>query len=339
MVQDKFQALMERGIKLARGGGHEAAEEVFRKITKAAPDYAAGWHNLGNVLVKLEKHGPAVEAFSRAAKLAPDNPFVLYGLGRALLWVHQYTESVERLSRAIELAPYELQMLSYKILALRHAGRDDEADDLEGINDMILTVHVPPPPEHSSLQSWNEALQEELLNHPALTTEFQNRATRNGAKVDGMFEGNATPIFRQFEKQVRASFEETLERMPKKPNHPLPLSIANSYTTDMWANVMHDGGHQAPHNHPKGWFSACYYNALPDRVTTSGDAHEGWIEFGGTAYDFPEPAHAPKRQIQPEPGLMAVFPSYVFHRTIPFSSDQLRISCAFDAKPVGWQHS
>ena len=127
--------------------------------------------------------------------------------------------------------------------------------------------------------------------------------------------------------------------MPRRQGHPLPLSVPDGYLADMWCNVMYDGGHQAPHNHPKGWFSACYYNVLPDRVTASGDAREGWIEFGGTAYDFPEPADTPKRQIQPEPGLMVVFPSYMFHRTIPFHSDQIRISCAFDAKPYGWTHS
>ena len=72
-------------------------------------------------------------------------------------------------------------------------------------------------------------------------------------------------------------------------------------------------------------------------MTASGDANEGWIEFGGSAYDFPEAPDTPKRRIQPEPGMMVVFPSYVFHRTIPFESDEIRVSIAFDAKPHAWR--
>ena len=34
--------------------------------------------------------------------------------------------------------------------------------------------------------------------------------------------------------------------------------------------------------------------------------------------------------IQPEPGLMILFPSYFYHHTIPFHTDETRISIAFD---------
>jgi len=337
--QAKLQVIMKRGVAKAKSGAHEEAEEAFRLITARAPKYAPGWHNLGNTLVKLERREEAVAAFSQALKLDSENPYILYALGRSLLWVDQYTDSIDYLTKALKLAPLELQIMSYKILALRHAGRIEEADDLEGINDMVLSCHVPHPPEFGSLQEWNDTLRDEIVNHPSLTAEFENRATRNGSKVDHMFAANKTPIFELFERQVRTSFEDVIARMPKKQGHPLPLSVDKGYFADMWSNVMYDGGHQIPHNHPKGWFSACYYNQLPDRVIASGNAHEGWIEFGGTAYDFPEPPQVTKRQIQPEPGLMVVFPSYVFHRTIPFFSEEIRISCAFDAKPHGWKRS
>ena len=335
----KLDILTRRGVVFARQKRDDEAADAFRVVTQKAPGYAPAWHNLGNSLGHMGDREGAVDAFREAARLQPDNAFTLYSFGRALLWVNQYTESVDLLKRAVALKPHELQMISYLILALRHAGREEEANTLEGLDDMIIAVRPPVPQGYTSIDDWNAALREEIVNHPALTTEFENRATRNGAKVDGMFAENKTPVFETFEAQVRAGFDEALAQMPKHDGHPLPLSVPDGYRAQMWSNVMYDGGHQAPHNHPKGWFSACYYNTLPDRVTASGDAHEGWIEFGGTAYDFPEPPHTPKRQVQPEEGLMVVFPSYVFHRTIPFHSDQIRVSCAFDAIPHGWQHS
>ena len=34
--------------------------------------------------------------------------------------------------------------------------------------------------------------------------------------------------------------------------------------------------------------------------------------------------------VQPEPGLLVLFPSYMWHGTVPFSSAEQRLTCAFD---------
>ena len=48
---------------------------------------------------------------------------------------------------------------------------------------------------------------------------------------------------------------------------------------------------------------------------------------------FPCCDEAPKLRIRPTEGLLVLFPSYLFHRTIPFSGDGTRISIAFDVIP------
>ncbi len=56
----------------------------------------------------------------------------------------------------------------------------------------------------------------------------------------------------------------------------------------------------------------------------------GWIEFGTPRADV-RCAIAPEAVFhQPEEGLMFVFPSYFYHRTVPFESEELRVSIAFD---------
>lgn len=37
--------------------------------------------------------------------------------------------------------------------------------------------------------------------------------------------------------------------------------------------------------------------------------------------------------VRPEPGLLVLFPSYLWHGTEPFTSDQARLTIAFDALP------
>jgi hypothetical protein len=40
------------------------------------------------------------------------------------------------------------------------------------------------------------------------------------------------------------------------------------------------------------------------------------------------------RAVQPEEGMMILFPSYFYHRTVPFETGETRISIAFDVMPV-----
>jgi uncharacterized protein (TIGR02466 family) len=89
-------------------------------------------------------------------------------------------------------------------------------------------------------------------------------------------------------------------------------------------------GYETPHIHPDGLISGVYYVQLPDVVAQTDEAHEGWIEFGA-----PDPVYAirstpPAHLVQPVAGDMLLFPSYFWHRTIPFDSAQERLSIAFD---------
>jgi hypothetical protein len=75
----------------------------------------------------------------------------------------------------------------------------------------------------------------------------------------------------------------------------------------------------------------CYLKVPASVVTGAGP--DGWLEFGRP------PAWLAIRQppltigLRPQPGLLAMFPSWYFHRTIPFTDDEERICVAFDVLP------
>jgi hypothetical protein len=62
---------------------------------------------------------------------------------------------------------------------------------------------------------------------------------------------------------------------------------------------------------------------------------DGSIEFSTHGDDYPQ-RHAdfPKRTIAPAVGDIVLFPSSLFHRTIPFHSSAERVCIAFDVKPA-----
>ena len=74
-----------------------------------------------------------------------------------------------------------------------------------------------------------------------------------------------------------------------------------------------------------------YYVALPDAVDDA-EGKQGWIKFGEPFFDagFSEPI---RRLVQPRVGTLVLFPSYMWHGTVPFRSDQTRTTIAFDVIP------
>ncbi|MEO7387401.1 MAG: putative 2OG-Fe(II) oxygenase, partial [Gammaproteobacteria bacterium] len=98
-----------------------------------------------------------------------------------------------------------------------------------------------------------------------------------------------------------------------------------------WYVRLLSGGHQSFHNHPFGWLSGVVYLQMPRQAA----AGEGAIEFGLEGSGFPRLSErlSPTLLHQPAPGQLALFPSSLFHRTIPFRSDEERLCIAFDLLP------
>jgi hypothetical protein len=61
--------------------------------------------------------------------------------------------------------------------------------------------------------------------------------------------------------------------------------------------------------------------------------HEGWIKFGEPGIPT-RPSLAAQHFERPEPGKLLIFPSCMWHGTVPFASGPHRLSFAFDLLPA-----
>ena len=83
--------------------------------------------------------------------------------------------------------------------------------------------------------------------------------------------------------------------------------------------------------HKLGWLSGSLYLKIPKARTKS----EGNIVFSLDGANYPsEGKHFPTKEIDVETGDIVLFPSSIFHKTVPFSSDDNRVTLAFDVKPI-----
>jgi predicted Zn-dependent protease len=91
-----------------------------------------------------------------------------------------------------------------------------------------------------------------------------------------------------------------------------------------WSVRLNQQGFHTDHVHPEGWLSSAFYVRTPQ-----GQGHEGWIKFGEPGTPTAPPL-GPEHLIRPEPGMLVLFPSYMWHGTAPFSAEATRLTCAFD---------
>jgi uncharacterized protein (TIGR02466 family) len=99
-----------------------------------------------------------------------------------------------------------------------------------------------------------------------------------------------------------------------------------------WSVALKAGGHHSTHTHPKGWISSAFYVDVPtpDEI---GTPPAGWISFGEGPPELKLDLR-PYQQIAPKAGKLVLFPSTLWHRTVPFDQGE-RLTIAFDVKVPG----
>ena len=83
--------------------------------------------------------------------------------------------------------------------------------------------------------------------------------------------------------------------------------------------------------HSEGWISSAYYVEVPREVEDRGE-RSGWIKFGEPKFEVP--GAKPEKFVQPAAGKLVLFPSYMWHGTIPIHGDEPRMTIAFDVVPA-----
>lgn len=94
-----------------------------------------------------------------------------------------------------------------------------------------------------------------------------------------------------------------------------------------WSVRLGAQGFHVVHTHPVGWISSALYVALPDNL---GAAPAGWLELGAPPPDLRLDL-PPYQRIEPKPGRLALFPSTMWHGTVPFADGE-RLTIAFDIR-------
>ena len=329
---DNARTLEALGCLLKEAGRDDEAIRYLKSAVTANPDQRSAFYNLGMILIEnTDSLDEAVEAFERAVALDSEDILARGALASGLLKLRRPEAALEHIESVLSRNKGDVAALAHKTAALSQLGRYTEVDELVDLDSMLRMERFRARDGFETAAEMNELLVRDILNHPTLGEEKTT--------VDGMDTGEIMTsdepglvALRNFVTDTVRSFCDSL---PVGPQHPFAASRPDKWFLSGWGVRMWSGGFQVPHYHKDAWVSGVYYVQLPEPVKHSPTTQDGWIEFGRGPEDLFWDSAPRTRRIQPEEGLLIAFPSYAWHRTLPFDDACERLCISFNVVPEG----
>lgn len=329
---DNIDARYNLGTLLQETGHPEDAIQEYRAVMALAPEHAGAQVNIAYALRELGQLEEALAATRDALRLAPDYDKAQVNLGDLLLQMGRPDAAVAETAKYLETHPGNPSALAFQAIALNEAGDDDAVRKLYDFNRLLRPAEISPPDGFASVTDFNAALAQHVRGHPSLAYAPASHATRKGRHSGELTIEPKGPIT-GLEQLIMAAVEAYRKDLPEDPNHPFLAQRPRGLSLSIWGVVMEDRGHQVAHIHPAAWLSGVYYPEIPDVVRDDDPEQQGWIEFGRPPADFHTTKEPLTTRIRPREGLILLFPSYMYHETVPFRAPVERMSIAFDVMP------
>jgi len=314
------------------------AERAYRRLLTLHPAAWSAWYDYGNLRqARADDPAGSLGPYRRALALAPAEDRPAMNLATAALKLGETATALAACDAVLAQRPSHIRANALKATCCYDLGRAVEADRLVGWGSLTRTYALPVPAGYPDLAAFNRAFAEAIRRHPNHRDEWDpnKRAIRGGSVVTDLLKHD-DPAIRGFSASLAAVLGRYVRELPPAagdPAHPHLRAIPAGYALDVWGNILGEGGHQSGHIHNLGWLSGVYYVELPPAVQDDDPDRAGWIEFNRAGYGIPDRGRATIRALRPEAGVVALFPSYVWHRTVPFAGGGERISVAFDLHP------
>ena len=210
--------------------------------------------------------------------------------------------------------PDDHYVTALKAAAWRMAG-DRRARELYDYEGLVRTYRIEAPEGWASVEAYLQDLERVLDRLHGPLTHPVGQSLRGGSQTQRSLLDYPDP-------EVKALFQAVDAPVRR---HIAALGEAGDYDfAGAWSVRLNPGGRHVDHVHPEGWLSSAFYIRLPEPA-----GREGWLKFGEPGTPTSPPL-APEHWVKPEPGMLVLFPSYMWHGTAPFSSAGTRLTCAFD---------
>ena len=311
-------------------GAHEAAystliSAIGRLSEPAAPLEVAASTAAG----KLGETIAAQRHAERAVEAAPTDPRAQAALLDAHLALGRAGLAARIAEGLLERAPDEQQILARLATAWRLMD-DPRYGELYDYDAFVRGWTLDTPTGWPNLAAYLGDLATALRGAHIFRAHPFDQTLRFGAQTPTDLVRLDDPAIKAFFQAVERPIRQHLQAIGQGEG---PLRRRNTFAYAIqgaWSVKLRPGGFHVDHVHPMGWLSSACHIVLPG---TSPGVHEGWLKFGEPGVAT-QPKLEAERFVEPQPGRLLLFPSYMWHGTVPFSGEGERLSVAFDVVPA-----
>lgn len=265
----------------------------------------------------LARHRDDAGLFGMAAE-----PALLNGDPQKAAWLCE---------QGLATAPNHPSCLAMLSIASRML-EDDRDEAINGYDSLVRIFDLEPPQGFPDMASFNAELNASLDQIHPKSRELIDQSLRGGTQTPGHLFPAGLPLVAKLKERIDEAVARYIAELDEAPLHPLRSRRAKTFRySGSWSSRLHASGFHVNHFHPDGWISSCYYVSVPDAAKDEA-AMQGWIKFGEPALDLVL-KHPVRRTIQPIGGRLVLFPSYMWHGTVPFHDHAARTTIAFDVVP------
>jgi cytochrome c-type biogenesis protein CcmH/NrfG len=160
-----------------------------------------------------------------------------------------------------------------------------------------------------------------------------DQSARGGTQTVGDVLSRTDPPLTKLRATIKEAVANFIRSLPPHDlSHPFLGQKRGAFRfAGSWSIRLQNRGFHVSHVHPAGWISSAFYVSLPDNTPDSPE-HAGWLKLGEPPPEL-ETGLSAYKMVEPKPGRLVLFPSIMWHGTVPFPSGE-RLTCAFDVVPL-----
>ena len=274
----------------------------------------------------------ALTLAEQAARAQPNNPAARKLLCAAYLGVGEAAAALAECAALLQATPDDQYLIAMQTTALRLLN-DPRYESLCDFDKMVRSQTLETPPGWSDLGDFLTEVTARLnaLHNPR-GHRLLYQSLRRGTETTQDLSQSRDPLIQALFHAFAAPIARYREHIGQGED---PLRRRNrgaSRFNGSWSVRLHSAGYHTSHVHPRGWISSACYIQLPDSMR-AGHTAEGILSFGAPGM-LTMPALDAELSVRPELGQLVLFPSYFWHGTLPFHSEQPRLTVAFDVVPA-----
>ena len=345
------------GTALRDNGMLADAIKSYLKAIELFPNYTDAHNNLGETFRDQGNMDAAVKCYQTALALNPTHANANYNMAEFLYLAQRYDEAIPYFERS--------QLDDWQARSMYCLYKAEHFDEFKSKLDAIVKTTAHNAPFIATLSSHyatnfgvenpynfckngfdfvyqnaipelaepNSPLLKQLLDD-IKNTDIAERAQGmlfNGKQSAGNLFKRPETSFRTLGELVRREFMNYKNKFAGADCELIKSFPSTLEFTSSWYVRMRRGGYVDKHIHEVGWISGAVYLVLPTRENPT----DGCFEYGLHGDNYPQKHdNFPVGVAIPSVGDIVLFPSSLFHRTIPFNSNEERICIAFDLKPT-----